>query len=91
IVDCLEGLHRAWCLGWYDPATFDKYHYHYYEKIDNGDLNWIIPRKFLAFAGPHSERLDPNGYFTLMPEDYYDVFKEFGVSLVVRLNKKCYD
>ncbi|EEQ99436.1 hypothetical protein Pmar_PMAR002535, partial [Perkinsus marinus ATCC 50983] len=40
---------------------------------------------------PHSERLDPNGYFTLMPEDYYDVFKEFGVSLVVRLNKKCYD
>ncbi|KAF4686263.1 Dual specificity protein phosphatase cdc14a, variant 2 [Perkinsus olseni] len=91
IVDCLEGLHRAWRLGWYDPSTFDKEQYHYYEKVDNGDLNWIIPGKFIAFAGPHSDRLDGNGYLALMPEDYYDVFNELGISLIVRLNKKCYD
>ena len=22
------------------------------EKVENGDLNWIIPQKFIAFMGP---------------------------------------
>jgi len=24
------------------------------QKAENGDLNWIIPDRFLAFCGPHS-------------------------------------
>ncbi|KAF4661174.1 Dual specificity protein phosphatase cdc14a [Perkinsus chesapeaki] len=91
ILDCLEGLHRARRIGWYVPSHFDKEQYQYYEKVENGDLNWIIPGKFLAFAGPHPNRHDAHGYLTLMPEDYYDVFKDLGVTLVIRLNKKSYD
>ena len=24
----------------------------HYEKVENGDLNWIVPGKFIAFMGP---------------------------------------
>ena len=38
--------------GWYSLQTFDDQEYEYYEQIENGDINWIIPNKFLAFLGP---------------------------------------
>lgn len=61
-------------------------------QVENGDLNWIIEGKFLAFAGPHNSRdLSPEGYYTLTPEDYGHYFVKNNVSLVVRLNKKYYD
>lgn len=25
------------------------------QTVENGDLNWIVPNKFLAFAGPQSK------------------------------------
>mmetsp|Transcript_18767 Transcript_18767/g.28857 ORF Transcript_18767/g.28857 Transcript_18767/m.28857 type:complete len:96 (-) Transcript_18767:759-1046(-) len=49
---CLQGLEFAMKLGWYSFKTFDNKEYEYYEKLDNGDLNWIIPNKFVAFMGP---------------------------------------
>lgn len=60
-------------------------------KTQNGDLNWIIYGKILAFAGPSYERrVSPEGYCTLAPADYIPYFKEKKVSLVVRLNRKAY-
>ncbi len=60
--------------------------------MENGDLNWIVAGKFLAFAGPRNAReLSPEGYYTLTPEDYIPYFRKNGVGLVVRLNKKYYD
>jgi hypothetical protein len=33
--------------------------YEHYERVENGDMNWIIPNKFLAFSGPHQKsRID---------------------------------
>ncbi len=49
---CLGGLDFAIKQGWYNDATFDVKEYEYYERVENGDLNWIIPDKFLAFMGP---------------------------------------
>jgi len=58
----------------------------------NGDLNWIIKDKILAFAGPHYRRnITAEGYCTLTPHDYIKYFQQKNVGLVVRLNKKCYD
>jgi len=31
-------------LGWYGYKEYD-----YYEKVEHGDMNWIVPGKFLAF------------------------------------------
>jgi len=60
--------------------------------VENGDLNWVMDGKFIAFAGPHNSReLSPEGYYTLTPEDYTPYFLKHNVQLVVRLNKKYYD
>ena len=64
---CLKGLEYAISLGWYDFKNFDPKEYEYYEKVENGDLNWIIPGKFIAFMGPVDNKRDNRGNY---PEDY---------------------
>ena len=81
---CLLGLQFAIALGWYNYETFDVQEYQHYEKVENGDLNWILPKKFVAFSGPLNVT-DKYGSFTT--EDYIPIFKKLGVTLVVRLNK----
>ena len=51
-------------------------------------MNWTVPGKFISFSGPLNVT-DKYGSFT--PEDYVPIFKKFGVTLVVRLNKPQYD
>ena len=88
-VQCLKGLEIGVSHGWYNFREFDNKEYEYYEKVENGDMNVIIPNKFIAFMGP----VDPqNGHRRgNSPEDYLQVFKHFGVSCVVRLNEPKYD
>lgn len=89
IFQCLKGLEIAVEHGWYKFNEFDNKEYEYYEKVENGDLNWIIPNKFIAFMGP----VDPTGHVKRgnSPEDYLQVFKHFGVTHVVRLNEAKYE
>lgn len=56
--------------------------------MENGDLNWIVPGKFVAFSGPLNVT-DRYGSFT--PDDYVPIFQKLGVTLAVRLNKPAYD
>ncbi|CEL99159.1 unnamed protein product [Vitrella brassicaformis CCMP3155] len=97
ILDCLKGIQYAIKLGWFDYKTFDVEAYDKYDAVENGDLNWVIPNKFMAFSSPFG--LDPReqsalkakGQHYLPPEDYARIFREVGVGLVVRLNRKTYD
>ena len=66
--------------------------YEYFEQVENGDLNWLVQDKILAFAGPQSKKLiTPEGFCLLTPSDYIPYFVKSNVKLVVRLNKKCYE
>ena len=56
IYDILWGLEKAIAVGWYDFKTFDVHEYEYYEKVENGDLNWIIPDKIVALMGPSGKK-----------------------------------
>jgi cell division cycle 14 len=91
ILDCLKGLEKAIACGWFDWTRFDVDSYEFFEKVENGDMNWIIPDKFLAFAGPCATSVDADGYPAFTPEDYVPIFRDGGIGLVVRLNKKQYD
>ncbi|XP_072854113.1 dual specificity protein phosphatase CDC14A isoform X1 [Pogona vitticeps] len=53
ILDCLQGIKKALQHGFVDFKTFDVDEYEHYERVENGDFNWIVPGKFLAFSGPH--------------------------------------
>lgn len=88
ILDCLKGLEYAIKLGWFDYKTFNIKEYEFYEDVDNGDLNWIVPGKFVAFCTPTSGK---GPYNNLPPEDYAKIFKTLGVTAVVRLNNPQYD
>ncbi|KAJ3314777.1 Dual specificity protein phosphatase cdc14a [Blyttiomyces sp. JEL0837] len=57
IHDCLKGLDKALHLGLVDLENIDPDEYEFYEKVENGDLNWLTD-KFIAMASPKE---DPPG------------------------------
>nr|XP_061804536.1 dual specificity protein phosphatase CDC14C-like [Nerophis lumbriciformis] len=91
ILDCLRAVHKALQYGWLDFSNFDVEQYEHYERAENGDLNWIIPGKFLAFSGPHPKSKIENGYPLHAPEAYIPYFRKHNITSVIRLNKKMYD
>lgn len=52
---------QALQYGWLNFSKFDVEEYEHYERAENGDFNWIIPGKFLAFSGPHPKSKIENG------------------------------
>ena len=87
---CIEGLEFGVNKGWYDYNTFNVKEYEHYEKVENGDLNWIIPGKFIAFMGPVDQR-DSECRYGHSASSYVNIFKHLKVSKVVRLNDPKYD
>lgn len=51
IQDCLWGVWKAMSYGLCDMNEFDVEDYEFYEKVENGDWNWLTPN-FIAFASP---------------------------------------
>ncbi|XP_069126071.1 dual specificity protein phosphatase CDC14AB-like isoform X5 [Argopecten irradians] len=91
LLDCLHGISKALANGFFNFDTFDVDEYEHYEKVENGDFNWIVPNKFLAFCGPHTKTKIENGYPLHAPEAYFPYFRKHNVTTIVRLNKKIYD
>ncbi|XP_010890778.1 dual specificity protein phosphatase CDC14B isoform X3 [Esox lucius] len=91
ILDCLRAIYKALQFGWLDFSQFNVEEYEYYERAENGDFNWIIPGKFLAFSGPHPKSKIENGYPLHAPEAYFPYFRKHNITTIVRLNKKMYD
>ena len=91
ILDCLRAVEKAKEANFFDFDDFDCDEYEHYEKVQNGDFNWLVPQKFLAFCGPHAQSKIDNGYPLHAPEAYFPYFKMHKVSTIIRLNKKIYD
>nr|CAD7429295.1 unnamed protein product [Timema monikensis] len=91
LLDCLQAIFKAMNFNFFDFEDFDVGEYEYYERVENGDLNWIVPQKFIAFCGPHAKSKIENGYPLHAPESYFAYFRRNNVSTIVRLNKKIYD
>lgn len=85
---CLRGFEHGIRAGFINLANFDLKSYEFFEKTQNGDINWIIPQKILAFSTPTDKKLNPHSLTAL---DYVPIFKKLGVSLVIRLNQPAYD
>ena len=91
ILDCLKAVKKAHVEGFFDFDDFDYEEYEYYERVQNGDFNWLVPQKFLAFCGPHAQSKIEDGYPLHSPESYFSYFRLHNVTTIVRLNKKIYD
>ncbi|CAJ0585534.1 unnamed protein product, partial [Mesorhabditis spiculigera] len=91
IHDVLRGVEKAIEHGWLCFDNFDADEYEHYERVENGDFNWIIRGKILSFCGPHEQTVIDGGYPYHAPEVYFDYFREHNVTTIVRLNMKMYE
>lgn len=91
LYDCIHAVAKALDAGFFRFDDFDAHQYEYYERVENGDFNWIVPDKFMAFCGPHSKSRLDNGYPIHAPETYFDYFRKYNVTTIIRLNVKIYD
>uniref|UniRef100_A0A0M3HI35 Neur_chan_LBD domain-containing protein n=1 Tax=Ascaris lumbricoides TaxID=6252 RepID=A0A0M3HI35_ASCLU len=57
-----ESRRCALKLKWVSFENFDPDEYEFYERVENGDFNWIIPGKVLSFCGPHNKSIVENGW-----------------------------
>lgn len=88
LLDCFNALHKAHQYNLFNFEDFDVIEMEKYEKMQYGDISWIVPNRLLAFSGPNTS--EPNTCYH-PPEFYLEYFKRSGVELVVRLNQKTYD
>lgn len=91
LLHCLQGLHKAVSNNFFSMEEFNVSEYENYEKVQNGDLNWIVPNKLLAFCGPHSEKKMTSKETHHDPETYIPYFRKRNVTTIVRLNDSIYD
>uniref|UniRef100_A0A8B9SYH1 Dual specificity protein phosphatase CDC14B n=1 Tax=Anas platyrhynchos TaxID=8839 RepID=A0A8B9SYH1_ANAPL len=91
LLDCFHAISKALQCDFLNFDVFDVNEYEHYERAENGDFNWIIPNKFIAFSGPHSRSKIENGYPHHAPEAYFPYFRKHKVTTIIRLNKKMYD
>eukprot|EP00887_Chlorella_sp_A99_P005476 scaffold1.g5476.t1 len=94
VLSVVRGMYRAKEVGfinWHRGEAFDVDEYEHFEQVENGDLNWIVPGKLMAFSGPSAQPKHFGGWRTYMPEDYIQYFRDRGVTAVVRLNKRMYE
>lgn len=90
ILDCLSALYKAVQYKWLDMNFFNYEEYTRFEKIEEGDMNWIIPSRILAMSSPVDEDEEIQQY-RMSLEDYAVLLKKFGITAVIRLNKRTYD
>ncbi|RUS15136.1 dual specificity protein phosphatase, partial [Endogone sp. FLAS-F59071] len=93
ILDCLRGLYKALSLRLLKLDQFDVEEYEFYERVENGDFNWLTP-KFIAFASPSDAPSSSSSFFIRPSTAFPSVlsyFRTSGVRCVVRLNNRMYD
>ncbi|XP_017303210.1 dual specificity protein phosphatase CDC14A-like [Diaphorina citri] len=88
LLECFNAVFKARQHNLFDFDDFDVDEMEKYERIQFGDISWIVPNKLLAFSGPNTTEQNTCYH---PPEFYLDYFLQNGVQLVVRLNQKNYD
>jgi cell division cycle 14 len=91
ILDCLRGLEKAIELRWFTLQAFDLKNYETKEKVENGDMNWIIPNKLLAFSSPNDNSPNSDLYQIFTVQEYCKAFETEKIRTVIRLNNRTYD
>jgi cell division cycle 14 len=104
LIDCWRGLERGMERGWVRCAgpdflwgEIDVDEYRHYDDPANGDLQEVVPGRFVALRGPVAlpdgrEFLDDaaSGARSFSPGFYAEVLSGMGVSTVVQLNAPRY-
>lgn len=74
-------------FNFFDFNDFNTLEYDTHSKLQYGDMNWLVPRKFIAFIGPTDFEVN----HTRPPEHYIKYFLKNDIRTVIRLNNKTYN
>jgi len=88
---CFHAIEKGSKLGWINLDTFNYEDYTFYEQVENGDFNWIVPDKFIAMCSPTTVAKRTEVAITHTPDYYIPYFKRNNVTAIVRLNNAEYD
>lgn len=92
LLDSLRAVEKSLKYGFFNFDDFNYLEYEHYEIVESGDLNWIVPNKFIAFCGPHLlSGTDNKGYTHHAPDKYFEYFSKNNVTTIIRLNYKFYE
>eukprot|EP00928_Gymnodinium_smaydae_P029032 TRINITY_DN21986_c0_g1_i1.p1 TRINITY_DN21986_c0_g1~~TRINITY_DN21986_c0_g1_i1.p1 ORF type:complete len:379 (-),score=35.97 TRINITY_DN21986_c0_g1_i1:352-1488(-) len=91
ILDYLKGLASAIRNNWFNMNSFDESAYRFLDDVDNGDMNWIIPGKFLTFGSPAASANCEFSRMSLIPERLVNTFHKERVRSVIRLSSPEYE
>lgn len=92
VLDVLRGISQAHRRKLLDISQFPLKEYYRYREPKEGNLNWIVPNKLLAFASPADRKEAPSSRHPGQPpEQYIDYFTHKKVSDIIRLNPEKYD
>lgn len=89
VLDCLRGFEKAINIGWYNQRTFNAKDYEHYHKLENGDMNFIVPGKLLGFSSPIGSSHKHLG--GLEPSKFIESFKKLNIKAIIRLNDSLYE
>ena len=82
VIDCIKGVYRAILNKHFDYASFDLFRFKELSQLQNGDISWIIPNKYIAFSGPTTVRREVSaGVRTLAPVHFFPYFLSYVVTL----------
>ncbi|XP_060536773.1 dual specificity protein phosphatase CDC14C-like [Cylas formicarius] len=83
--DCYCAIAKAVAFNFFDFDDFNVSEYDLYNRLEFGDMNWLLPRKFLAFIGP------TDNWTAHSPAFYIKYFLKNDIKTVIRLNNVLYD
>lgn len=79
--DCIQGLATFRLKGLLRADELDAEEISFWEDPDNGDMNWLVPGRFLAIAGPDHGTI----------QEFIEYASENRIKAVIRLNDHEYD
>ena len=103
LLDCWKSLEKGMKHRWIQLSRSTAFwgminikQYRHFEDPANGDLQEVVPGKFIAFKGPvdigsQKYRDSEDGIRLFSPSYYADIFRDMGVSTIIRLNEPRYD
>lgn len=95
VLDVLKGVQKAIENKWFDFSKFDLEKWIFLQKLENGNMTWIIPGKLLAFSSPYSFDALPGcpDVKVATVQTVIPIFKQEDMKInhIIRLNKKFYD
>lgn len=91
LFDCFRAVEYSFKMRLFKPLNFNNNNYNFLNKIENGYINWIIPKKLLLLSSPCEIDYLKKDFINTKSNKLISILKKEGVSLIIRTSKNVYN